>query len=270
MARPDRFTVRGMLALAVVFGAAALGEWRRPLRRRVRPLRERLLVNAVLVGLAGAVVQGLVFPASAGAARWAERRGIGLMRWLPLPRPLRLLAGFLLLDWGTYVWHRLNHRVPFLWRFHLVHHTDLDLDVTTAFRFHAGELLMAVAVRAGQAAALGVSARQMLVYEIAMQSAAAFHHSNWRLPRALEDGLLRVVVTPRMHGIHHSVVESETNSNWSVILTWWDRLHGTLRLGIPHETLTIGVPGYRDPAELGVARLLALPFVEDRPAWPRR
>ncbi|HET7341734.1 MAG TPA: sterol desaturase family protein, partial [Methylomirabilota bacterium] len=148
-----------------------------------------------------------------------------------------------------------------------VHHTDLDLDVSTAFRFHVGELLLSVVWRSAQILAIGVSPALALGYEAALQAATAFHHSNWRLPPRLERALNLVLVTPRMHGIHHSVVEAETNSNWSVIFSWWDRAHRTLRLGVPDETLHIGLPAWRDPRELGVGRLLALPFRRQRPAW---
>jgi len=94
-----------------------------------------------------------------------------------------------------------------------------------------------------------------------------FHHSNVRVPIAWERRLVRFVVTPRMHGIHHSVVECETDSNWSSGLTLWDRLHGTLRLDVPQKAVTIGVPAYVEPADVTFARLVALPFVPQRPAW---
>jgi sterol desaturase/sphingolipid hydroxylase (fatty acid hydroxylase superfamily) len=99
------------------------------------------------------------------------------------------------------------------------------------------------------------------------QAATAFHHSNWRLPLRLERGLARVIVTPRMHGIHHSMIERETSSNWSVIFSWWDRAHGTLRLDVPQEHLTIGVPAFRDAAELTFGRLIGMPFGPQRPTW---
>jgi sterol desaturase/sphingolipid hydroxylase (fatty acid hydroxylase superfamily) len=148
-----------------------------------------------------------------------------------------------------------------------VHHTDLDLDVSTAFRFHAGELLLSIGWRGAQILLLGVGPGVLLAWEAAIQAATAFHHSNWRLPATLERALNAVLVTPRMHGIHHSVVEAETNSNWSVIFSWWDRLHGTRRAGGLDGTLAIGLPAYRDPGELGVGQLLTLPFGRQRDAW---
>ena len=264
------FDVWGGAAItaAVVLGFVA--EQRAPLRPRTRPLGERLATNAALVALAALVLRLAMIPAALAVAAAGERAGVGLLRWLPLPSAAAAVLGFLLLDWTVYVWHRLNHRAPLLWRFHVVHHTDLDLDVSTAFRFHAGELLLSIAWRSAQIVVLGIGPALVLVYETAMETATAFHHSNWRLPLAVERALNLVLVTPRMHGIHHSVVERETNANWSVTFSWWDRLHRTLRLGVPNEMLTIGLPAYREPRALGLLPLLALPFRRQPPAFSPR
>ena len=261
------FDVWGGAAIAAAVAIGFVAEQCRPLRPRVRPLGERLAVNAAMVALAALVLRLAMVPAALAVAVAGERTGAGVLHWLPLPPAGAAVVGFLLLDWTVYVWHRLNHRAPVLWRFHVVHHTDLDLDVSTAFRFHAGELLLSIAWRSLQIVVLGVGPGLVLVYEAAMEAATAFHHSNWRLPLALERALNLVVVTPRMHGIHHSVEERQTNANWSVIFSWWDRLHHTLRLGAPDETPTIGLPAYRDPRELGFLALLALPFTRQLNVW---
>jgi sterol desaturase/sphingolipid hydroxylase (fatty acid hydroxylase superfamily) len=257
-----------LVGLAVVVCFAA--EHRRPLRAWVRPLGERLGTNLPMVAIAAVILRLAMVPAGLAVAAAGERASLGLLRWLPLPGLVAGVAGFVLLDWSIYAWHRLNHGVPWLWRFHLVHHTDLDLDVSTAFRFHAGELLLSVGWRTLAILAIGASPALLLIYEVATQSATAFHHSNWRLPRALERTLGEVLVTPAMHGIHHSVVEGETNSNWSVVFAWWDHLHRTRRREPSNETLTIGLPAWREPRELGLVRLLALPFRHQRSAWGRR
>jgi sterol desaturase/sphingolipid hydroxylase (fatty acid hydroxylase superfamily) len=255
-----------------IIGAAVIlcfvAEQRRPLRTRVRPLPERLATNVLMVAIAALVLRLVMIPAALSAAAGAEAAGVGLLRWVPLPAPAAAVAGFVLLDWSIYVWHRLNHRVPWLWRFHVVHHTDLDLDVSTAFRFHAGELLLSVGWRTLVIIALGPTPGLLVIYEVVTQSATAFHHSNWRLPPRLERRLGLVVVTPSMHGIHHSVVETETNANWSVIFAVWDRLHRTWRGEPSNERLTIGLPAWREPRELGAGSLLAMPFRRQRPAWP--
>ena len=158
-----------------------------------------------------------------------------------------------------------NHRVPFFWRFHNVHHTDLELDVTTAARFHFGEILFSIPFRLLLVVLLGIPPLVYLVFEIVFESASVFHHSNWRLSLGLERILNHVIVTPRMHGIHHSIVERETDSNWGTIFCWWDKIHRSLRRDIPQAEITIGVAAFRDEEELTVGKLLTLPFKEQRP-----
>lgn len=262
-----RFDTLGGAAVGLALTALFLVETCAPLRRRVRPRAERLATNALVALGAALVVRLALVPVGVVVAGAAERAGVGLLHWLPVPAGLAWPAGLLLLDYTMYVWHRLNHRVPLLWRFHLVHHTDLDLDVSTALRFHAGELLLSCGWRAVQVAVIGPPVALLLVFEVVFETATAFHHSNWRLPRALDRALAAVVVTPRMHGVHHSTRQAETNSNWSVLLSCWDRLHRTLRLERPGEPPVIGLPAYREP--LAVRELLALPFRRQRPAWPR-
>jgi sterol desaturase/sphingolipid hydroxylase (fatty acid hydroxylase superfamily) len=254
-------------AVAVVLAMLFVAETRAPLRHRSRPRGERLAVNAAVAVGAALVVRLGVVPVGLAVAGAAEREGFGLLHWVAAPPLIASTAGLLLLDYTMYVWHRLNHRMPLLWRFHVVHHTDLDLDVSTAFRFHAGELLLSCGWRAAQVAAIGPSSALLLVFELVFGAATAFHHSNWRLPPALDRALASVVVTPRMHGIHHSTLEAETNSNWSVMFSWWDALHRTRRLERSAEpALTIGLPAYRAP--LGLGDVLALPFRRQPPAWP--
>jgi sterol desaturase/sphingolipid hydroxylase (fatty acid hydroxylase superfamily) len=166
-----------------------------------------------------------------------------------------------------YYWHRLNHRIPFLWRFHNVHHIDIDLDVSTALRFHFGEITLSILFRVVQLAIIGPSPTTFLIFETCFEAATEFHHSNWRMPFRLERLLNKVFVTPRMHSLHHSVVEEETNSNYSTIFSWWDRLNRSFRIITEAHTVTIGVPAYRDAADQGISRLLTLPFQKQRSYW---
>jgi sterol desaturase/sphingolipid hydroxylase (fatty acid hydroxylase superfamily) len=177
---------------------------------------------------------------------------------------LMFMIGFVLMDWAYYWWHYAMHAVPLLWRFHNVHHTDLDLDVTTAARFHFGEIIASVPFRVIVVVLFGIAPVTLLVFEILFESASLFHHSNWRLPLALERRLNRVIVTPRMHGIHHSIVRCETDSNWGTIFSWWDRLHRTLRVDLRQDELEIGVAPYRDERELTLTHLWAMPFRAQR------
>ncbi|HJT79836.1 MAG TPA: sterol desaturase family protein, partial [Chthoniobacterales bacterium] len=142
--------------------------------------------------------------------------------------------------------------------------TDLDLDVTTAARFHFGEIFFSVAFLSVVVLGFGIGPITFIVFFITFEAAVCFHHSNWRLPIKLERALNLMVVTPRMHGIHHSIVQRETNSNWGTIFCWWDKLHRTLRRDIPQDAITIGVAAYRDEHELTLGKLLALPFVKQR------
>lgn len=196
---------------------------------------------------------------------WAARRQWGLLHWLPLPPGVVAALGVVLFDYAYYWWHIATHRVPLLWRFHNVHHTDLDMDVSTATRFHFCELLLSVPFRVAVVLATGIAPVALITFEICFEAATQFHHSNWRLPVGVERLLTSVVVTPSMHGVHHSVVRDETDSNWGTIFAWWDRLHRSLRLDVPQDAITIGVPAYRDERELTPGRLFLLPFQSQRP-----
>lgn len=257
-----RSLIRAALPLLGAAGFALLFtlERRRPLRHRVSDAGVRLVRNSELGAITGAVVGLLSLPAIAATARLVERRRLGLLQRLPLPEPARAAIAVLLLDYTYYWWHRFLHHVPFLWRFHLVHHTDLDLDLSTALRFHVGEWVLSLPFRVAQTIAIGAPRSGVRAFESAMFLGVMFHHSNLRLPFAIERRLLYTMVTPRMHGIHHSINERETDSNFGTLLNVWDRIHRTLLLGVPQGEITIGHPGYRSEAELGLAALLRLPF----------
>jgi sterol desaturase/sphingolipid hydroxylase (fatty acid hydroxylase superfamily) len=196
---------------------------------------------------------------------FTERHHFGLLHWLPFPNWLTGIVGILLLDYVYWWWHFALHRVPFLWRFHNVHHTDLDMDVSTAARFHFGEMILSVFLFLATLPLIGISPSMFVVFWIVFEISVQFQHSNWGLPVIVEQILNRVFVTPRMHGIHHSIVERETNSNWGTIFVWWDWIHGTLRRDVPQNAITIGVPAYRDERELTIGQLLVLPFRHQRP-----
>ena len=251
------------LAFGAALGALFVAERRRPLRRQVEPGAARVGRNLAIGLLAGATTAASEFPIIAPVQALAERERIGLLRQIPMPRGLRVLAGFLLLDYTLYLWHRANHRAPFLWRFHAVHHIDLDLDSTTGLRFHAGELGMAAAFRAAQVLLLGVDRETLRLWQQMLVASVVFHHSNLELPVAVEQRLNAVLVTPRMHGIHHSTRADETNSNYSSLLSWWDRLHQSLRLDVPQAAVTVGVPGFSRPEDVTLEQSLLLPFRDD-------
>jgi sterol desaturase/sphingolipid hydroxylase (fatty acid hydroxylase superfamily) len=253
----------------MVGAAAVLFVWekRRPLRRATQPEPARTLRNLAMGAMSLAVVTLLQSPIVKPLAARVEQRRLGLAQRLPGPAWLRDAAAFLLLDYTIYVWHVLTHEVPILWRFHVVHHVDMDLDTTTALRFHAVDMALSIPWRAAQVGVCGAGPRALQLWQAFFFVSVLFHHSNVRLPLGLERALVRVLTTPRLHGIHHSTVQEETNSNWSSGLSFWDRLHGTLRVDVPQDAITIGVPGYRRPSEVALGASLALPFVDQRDAW---
>jgi len=255
------------LAMAGLFVALAVLETARPLRAAVEPRPRRVARNLGIAGLGLAALTLVQAPLLVPVAEWARGHRIGILNWTSLPAAVETVAAVLLLDYTLWHWHWLNHRVPFLWRFHLVHHVDLDLDSSTALRFHFGEMMLSVPYRLAQVVVIGASPSAVTVWQVLLVASILFHHSNVRLPAGLERVLVRLLVTPRMHGIHHSDYENETNSNWSSLLSAWDWLHGTLLLSVPQREVAIGVPGYGDPRQVTLGRSLALPFRRQREDW---
>jgi sterol desaturase/sphingolipid hydroxylase (fatty acid hydroxylase superfamily) len=253
--------------LAAVFLGLTYLERKRPLRRSVESKLRRDARNIALGGIGAVAVALAEQPLAAPLSALVERRDWGLLPRLRLPLWLEVTAAVLAMDYTMYLWHRMNHRAPWLWRFHAVHHVDLDMDASTAIRFHFGELTASAPFRAAQVLIIGVTPLALSVWQTAFLASILFHHSNVRLPIRVEQRLTRFLVTPRMHGIHHSAVHEETDSNWSSGLSIWDRLHGTLRLDILQDRIVIGVPAYRDPAEVTLPKILAMPFEEQRPLW---
>lgn len=242
-------------------------ERRYPLRQASRPLIGRLVVNLVYALLAFLTVALTVRPAAEAMLAWADNNTFGLLNQPMVPGPVRPVVAFFLMDLTFYWWHQANHRIPLLWRFHNVHHIDPDLDVSTAFRFHFGELAFSSAFRVFQIGLIAPSLQAYAVYEIAFQVNTLFHHSNLQLPIRIERLLNRTLVTPRMHGIHHSQVMTETNSNYGSVLPWWDRLHRSLELNIPQKEVVIGIPGYAQDEDNRLGYTLVMPFRKQREYW---
>ena len=253
----------GPLALLSWFCLLLWGERRRRLRRPVEDKLTHDARNLAVAGASAAVIQSLEMPVIRPLAKLVERRRWGLTQRLPLPEPARDVLAVVLMDYTLYLWHVLTHRVPFLWRFHQVHHIDRDLDASTAIRFHFGEMAMSVPFRATQILVIGTSPRALEAWQTLLFASILFHHSNVRLPLRFERWIAHLVVTPRLHGIHHSARDEETNSNWSSGLTVWDWLHGTLRTDVPQEVITIGVPGFDQPEQVTLPKMLTLPFREE-------
>ena len=257
--------MEALYALPVVFLLLLVLERAFPLRKPKRRLGRRLVVNVCVSALALTAAAVLVNPIA--SALLGHSSELGLLSIVVLPQSARWIIGFLLLDVSFYYWHRANHGARFLWRFHNAHHIDPDLDVSTACRFHFVEIGLSAGFRAVQIALIGGSPWVFVVYELVFQLNTLFQHSNVRLPIAAERWLSLILVTPRMHGIHHSQVREENNSNWSSVFSCWDRLHGTLCLNIPQSQVEIGIAGYSLPEDNQVKNILVMPFRRQRDYW---
>lgn len=264
---PNAGKIPSSLAALLIGGTFCIllwGERRRPLRHgKTEPKLRRDARNLAVAALAAASVQWVERPMSAPLTRYVETRRIGLLPTLHLPRWLEDAFAVILLDYTLYLWHVLTHKVPLLWRFHKAHHADLDMDASTGIRFHFGEIAISAAWRAVQIVTIGVSRRALSWWNTFLLMEVMFHHSNVGLPKSWERVLGKLIVTPRMHGIHHSTVPAERESNWSSGLTVWDWLHGTLRDDVPQDEITIGLPEYRDPEQVTLPKVIALPFVSE-------
>lgn len=258
------FDIYGFIVLTAILIILFLAETKFKLRKRVQLRFKRIVINTLLSLPVFALLRLMLLPAMVWLAAQNEGWHFGLNYLYHLPTWAENIIAFILLDYGMYWWHIIMHKMPLMWRFHLVHHTDLDLDVTTAFRFHFGEMFGSLIYRSVLVLLIGASPFIVLVYEIIFEAETQFHHSNTKLPFGFERFLNKLIVTPRMHGIHHSVIKHETNSNYASIFSFWDRLHKTLRLNIHKDDVIIGVPAYHDEHELTVGNLLKLPFTKIR------
>jgi len=258
------FDYKGVPLLAVAFGILFFLEGKRQLCKRNDSRWKRVIINSIVSIPAFSLLRFLFLPVMVKLALKNRKIKFGLNYHYKAHPIIKGAVAFLLMDYTNYLWHILNHKSSFLWRFHVVHHSDPDLDVTTALRFHFGELIGSVFFRGAFVLLSGATALNVLIYEILFEGATQFHHSNCRLPYQLEKQLCKVIVTPRMHGIHHSMIRQETDSNYSVIFSFWDRLHKTIRLNVAQDLIVTGVPSYSDPDELTVGYLLKLPFTRRR------
>ena len=180
--------------------------------------------------------------------QWCETHQFGLHYWANLPKAGAAVASILLLDFWTYWWHRMNHEVPFFWRFHQVHHSDTQMDVTTGVRFHLGEIILSSILRGGILAFAGAELWHVALYELCMFPVVQFHHANIHLPDKVDRILRVLLVTPAMHKVHHSRLRVEADSNYTSMLSIWDRLFGTFRLRDDPDQIEFGVRGLEAPS----------------------
>lgn len=230
--------------------------------------RGRHAVRNLVLGGVNAGVVAVVFVGLWGiVALWAEQHRFGLLHWgeaLLGARPwIHAFGAVILLDGWTYTWHRINHVIPFFWRFHQIHHNDAMMDVTTANRFHTGEIVLSSLLRVPVIALLGVRLWELAIYETLMFAVVQFHHANIGLPGWLDRALRVVIVTPAMHKVHHSRWRPETDSNFSAFLSVWDRIARTFRLRSDPATLRLGLDGWDGADDQAFSGMLRGPFKRD-------
>jgi sterol desaturase/sphingolipid hydroxylase (fatty acid hydroxylase superfamily) len=248
-----------------IFFLVAIGELISPRRVLQTSKIIRWLSNMGIVAIDTLAVR-LIFPViGVHVAFSAHEKGWGLLNVLDLPGWLAVVIGVLVLDLVVYLQHVMFHTVPLIWRLHMMHHADMDIDVTTGLRFHPIEIIISMGIKMTAIAALGPSVFTVILFEIILNGTAMFNHGNFKLPLALDRYLRFLVVTPDMHRVHHSVTIRETNSNFGFNFPWWDRLFGTYRPQpvAGHEGMTIGLTQFRDPGRNNLFRMLSMPFTED-------
>jgi sterol desaturase/sphingolipid hydroxylase (fatty acid hydroxylase superfamily) len=252
-----------LVCFAGIFAAVALGELAAPRRTLTTSKSARWFANIGIVVI-NAVALRIVFPVAAvGIAIVASERGWGLFNNIPIPYWLAVVLSVAFLDFVIYVQHVMFHAIPSLWRLHMMHHADMDIDLTTGSRFHPIEILLSMLIKMAMVMVIGAPAVGVILFEILLNGTAMFNHGNIFLPLGLDKVLRLFVVTPDMHRVHHSVLPFETNSNFGFNVPWWDRMMGTYRSQPRkgHEGMTIGLNQFRDPARLTLPRILAMPFV---------
>jgi sterol desaturase/sphingolipid hydroxylase (fatty acid hydroxylase superfamily) len=246
----------------------ALAEWRWPRRREPMHRRGRWSANFGLVLIDSLALRLLLPFLAVEAALIADARGWGLFHALDAPYWLAFVLTLVLMDLAIYWQHRIFHRVPWLWRLHRVHHSDLNLDASSGIRFHPLEILLSMLLKIAVVFALGAPALAVLVFEILLNLFAVYTHANLALPARLESALRLVFVTPEMHRVHHSIVQREQLRNFGFNLSLWDRLFGSYQRDAAAGQLgmTLGVEEFRDPRRLGLWALLVQPFQRERRA----
>jgi sterol desaturase/sphingolipid hydroxylase (fatty acid hydroxylase superfamily) len=194
------------------------------------------------VGIVNSVMVALFFVwLWQASTQWASTSGFGLLNLWELPASARLFAAVILLDFWTYWWHRLNHRLPILWRFHRFHHADQTMDVTTGSRFHMVEIGLSSFLRVPVLIALGATMGELAVYEISMFLVVLFHHANIALLERADRTLRLFIVTPMMNKVHHSIRRVEADSNYGSLFTWWDRWFGSWKILQAGRRIQFGV-----------------------------
>jgi sterol desaturase/sphingolipid hydroxylase (fatty acid hydroxylase superfamily) len=218
-----------------------------------------IVTNLALAAINALIGSGFAF-AILWVTEWARAHSFGILNLAPLPGWLHWLGAILLFDCWQYWWHRFNHRLPLLWRFHSVHHADAEMDASSGVRFHTGEIVLSFLARLAVLPLLGVTLPELLLYETVSLPVILFHHSNLRISERADRCLRWLLVTPRMHYVHHSRCQPETDSNYTSLLSLWDRLFGSFRLREDPSKISLGLDNYQEHEWRRLPGMLASPF----------
>ncbi|WP_409523195.1 sterol desaturase family protein [Nitrincola sp. MINF-07-Sa-05] len=253
-----------------IFAICAVVEWWRPKRTWRYARVRRWGINLGITLLNGLLARLTIGAVAVTAAIWAQQHQWGVLHQLPVPEPLLWLIGLLLLDLAIWLQHLATHHIPLLWRLHRMHHTDLELDVTTGLRFHPIEIGLSLLYKALIVLLFGIDPWVVIAFEVILNAFAIFTHANIRLPSALDRRLRILLVTPDMHRAHHSIHPDETNSNFGFFLSIWDKLFRTYTVQPRdgHLQMTIGLKEFRDEARLNFMDLIKIPLAPLSPLQP--
>ena len=246
-----------------IFISVAFVEILRP-RRPLTTSKARRWFRNIGIVVINTIVLRLLFPSAAvGMAVWVQMQGWGVFNHIGIPFWLKVVLSVIALDFIIYLQHVMFHAVPLLWRLHMMHHADMDYDLTTGSRFHPIEIILSMIIKAASISVLGAPAVGVIIFEILLNGTAMFNHGNFFIPLGFDRRLRLFVVTPDMHRVHHSIFVGETNSNFGFNLPWWDRLMGTYKAqpSQGHDGMTIGLRQFRDSSKLTLTWMLALPFL---------
>ncbi|MBF0495217.1 MAG: sterol desaturase family protein [Deltaproteobacteria bacterium] len=258
----------GLIRLAIFFGGLGLFlllELIAPYRPASVSKLSRWLINLGLAVFNTLALRLIFASAIVQTAVQVSHQRLGLLNMHPLPHWARILVTIIFLDFILYVWHLLNHEMPLMWRFHRVHHCDLNMDASTATRFHLGELAISAVIKIGLIFFLGADVWGVVWFEILVVFTAQFQHSSLKVPAWFEKIYWVLFVPPAMHRIHHSVVIKERNTNYGTIFSVWDWMLGTMLTRVDQGGIKIGVGAYPDARKLGLGQLLIMPFTRPAP-----
>lgn len=249
-------------AFAVVFSIMASWEILAPRRPLIASKAFRWFGNLGVLAIDTVLVRLVFTVLPIEMAQRVQGAGWGILNIVSLPYWLKVLIGIILLDFSIYLQHVMLHAVPVFWRLHMMHHADVDFDFTTGVRFHPIEILLSMVIKLAAVALIGPPPFAVLLFEVLLNATSMFNHGNARLPLDVDRFLRLIVVTPDMHRVHHSVVATETNSNFGFNFPWWDRIAGTYRdqPSAGHEGMSIGLTQFQGVKRQTLPWMLVLPF----------